>query len=118
MRPDIGKVDPFPRFSCSLRSNNGLLLLLFLLLLRSLSLVLPVGLCVTQHVLLKFLLAPQHLGSLVLDVLQLLCALLLHQLQLLLVLFNEVHLRLFLFLCQKRIFILGVRCLGCGLRRQ
>ena len=59
MRPDVGKVDPFLRYTPSLRSNSDLLLLLFLLFLCSLGLQRPVSLSVKQDFLLKFLLPPQ-----------------------------------------------------------
>ena len=119
MGPDVGKVDPFPRFSWrSLRSNSGLLLLLFLLFLSSLGLVGPVGLSVTQHILLKFLLAPQQLGSLILDVLQLPCARFLHLFELLLILFYEVYLGFLFLLGHHRVFILSVSCLCLSLGRQ
>ena len=119
MRPDIGKVDPFPRFSrmsrC-LESNRGLLLLL-LFFPSSLGLERPVGLSIAQDVLLKFLLAPQQLGSLVLDVFQLLCTLILHLFKLIYVLINEVYLGFFLFFSHHRVFIFSVSCICCSLSR-
>ena len=120
MRPDIGKVDPFPRFSrmsrC-LESNRGLLLLL-LFFPSSLGLERPVGLGVAQDVLLKFLLAPQQLGSLILDVLQLPRTRFLHLSELLLVLLHEVCLRFLFFLGHHRVLIFSVRCLCLSLGRQ
>lgn len=118
MGPDIGEVDPFPRFSRrSLRSNNDLRLLLFLLLLCFLGLVRPVGLCVTQHVLLKFLLAPQELRSLILDIFKLLCTLILHLFKLIFMLFKDVYYRFFFFFHHHRVFIFSVSCICSCLSR-